>query len=636
MRRHNVQTMRGVAATVLAAALVVAPLSLGRHQASAATVHAAANTMLSVTPTTTNRGGVVTVTGSGFTAGEAITVTLSGMTPTVTMARADTKGMLPATGVSIPYSLKPGSYTITATGATSKRHASATVTIAALTPSISLSASSVSPGATETVTGKNFGSKEQVTLSLNGEALSTNPAVITTTNGAFTASFAVPKSILSGANTVSAIGNESRVSAVASFTGQLQQSAQFYFAGAINTSQIHSYLSLLNTHKQPASVSLTFDFQDGKTYNRTITVGATTLKRVSVASLNFLPEGTYGLEIKSDRQISAEIVTQRPGMDGGVMLGNSGLDTHWYLAAGSTRKNFEESISIFNPSQTTGAAVTVHFVTAGSAPGKSVMVSVPAHTNTVVDANKVFPNADVSVELSSDNPVIAERTLYFGPNDKGLTMVDGSNKPAATWLFADATTENNVHTIFTVLNPNAQPALVTAAFSQGKGVVLGSHSIYVPGHGRAALNLADVVHGGGIAAQLTSNVPVVVERAEYIGKPANAPAASVVFGRNGAATSWTFPGGDTTPGMNEVLDLYNPSAVTVPITATFYATDGHTMSKSYTIDPTARIIIPVNALGLPDFHGAILSASTGQGFIAEQGISVRDSHLLRATQGMAG
>jgi hypothetical protein len=576
------------------------------------------------------------VSGSGFVPNETVKLSINGMSGVTVTAKADAKGMLAPTGITIPYSLKPGSYTVTANGVSSKRSANTTIKVAALTPSISISNPSTAPGATETVNGKGFGAKEQVTLSLNGEALVTTPSVITTTNGAFSATFTVPKSVLNGANSISAIGNESRVNAVTSLTGNLTQTAQFYFAGAINTSRDHSYISLLNTHKEPVRVHLSFYFNTGATYTADVTVNATSQKRVSVASLGNYPEGTYGLVVKSDRPIAAQIATERDGMDGDVMLGNSAPDTHWYLAAGATNSSFQENASIFNPDLATPTGVQLQLVTAAGKMGKTVMVTIPAHTNYVANVNKLFPNqSSVGVVAISSRPVVVERTLTFGPNGEGLTMRSGSNKPSTNWLFADSTTENNVQTIYSVLNPSDHGALVTASFSQGNGVVLGSRSVYVPARSRTTINLADIVHGGGIAAVVTSDQAVVVERSEYIGSSDKAMAGSDVFGRNGAATRWSFPGGNTTPGRNEVLDLYNPSAVTVPVTATLYMTDGKMIIRQYTLAPTARIIIPINTLASTTLHGEVLQSGSTQGFIAEQGISAKDSHLLRATQGLA-
>ena len=106
-------------------------------------------------------------------------------------------------------------------------------------------------------------------------------------------------------------------------------------------------------------------------------------------------------------------------------------------------------------------------------------------------------------------------------------MRSGSNKSSTNWLFADSTTENSVQTIYSILNPSDQGALVTASFSQANGVCWAAARSTSRRAAEPRINLGDVVHGGGIAAVVTSNQPVVVERAEYIGSPDKATAGSM-------------------------------------------------------------------------------------------------------------
>jgi len=182
---------------------------------------------------------------------------------------------------------------------------------------------------------------------------------------------------------------------------------------------------------------------------------------------------------------------------------------------------------------------------------------------------------------------------------------------------------------------------VTASFYAQNGGALGSRTISVGPRSRATINLGDTVQGDTIAAVVTSNQGVVVERAEYTGSYATAKSGSVVFGRNGAGVRWTFPAGNTTPpsgtvqGVDEALVLFNPSSATVPVTATFYDNTGRVVTRQYTIAPTAHTTIAVNTLGLDPQHGVVLQSGNGQGFIAEQGITTIDARTFESSQGLA-
>jgi len=622
------------AATATKAPAATATKAPAATATAKATVTPVVTATLAVTPTTTNRGGLVTLSGTGYAANETVVILINGA-KTATTTKATAAGALTPTGVTFAYGLKPGVYTLSALGVTSKRSAQAKVTVQALTPSISLNPATAAPGATEMVTGSGFGREERVTLALNGAAISTT-APISTNNGAFTASFTAPSALLQGLNTVSAIGNRSRVSAVASLTGQLKGAEQYYFAGGLQTASAKSFVNLLNANGQPATVKLTFYFNNGATDTKTVTVKPTSQQTLAVASLEPF-SGAFGLVVSADRRITAQLNINRPGQDGDAILGNTGLGQTWYLAEGYTGLSFRESVSILNPDQTTPAHVQLQILPLGGGAGKSVPVTVPAHSNGVVDINAQFPGKSVSIVATSDRPVVVERTLTFGANGYGMTTRAGTNTAATSWVFAEGTTVNRFETFLTVLNPNLTPALVTASFFGGGGNPLGSRTVLVAARSRANIKLNDILSASGVASVVTSDQPVVVERPEYFGSPNSAGIpGSDVFGRNGAGVRWSFPGGNT-EGNSEFLLLYNPSSATVPVDATFYGSNGQQITKRIDVQPTQRYTLDVNRLipGFAPIHGAVLSSTSPQGFIAEQTVFAPNHSTLRSTEGLA-
>ncbi len=609
--------------------------AVSKRTATATLTLATVTATFAVTPAATNRGGLIQLSGGSFAPNEAVTVTVDGVITPLATITATAQGTLSATGVSIPYSIPVGPHTLRATGAVSKRAATASITIAALTPSISVSPSAAAPGATVTVTGKGFGRQERVTLALNGAAISTT-APITTNNGAFSASFTVPSTVLNGQNTISAVGNESRVTAVTALTGNLARSPLFYFAGGVNTATEHSVVQVLNTNNQPADLSLHFYFDNGATYSKTATVAAHAQAVIPVSQYG-LPSGTFGLQLNVDRQVSAQLSIQRDGRDGDTLLGNTGLGTTWYLAEGYTGLTFHENVSIMNPDPSVAAHVQLQLLPFGGRAGKSVTVTVAPHSNSVTDINALLPGQSLSIIATSDRPVVVERTLTFSTNGYGMTTRAGSNGPATSWLFAEGTTVNRFQTFLTVLNPNATPALVTASFYSRTGTSLGSRTILVTGRSRANLKLNDLFSASGVASVVTSNQPIVVERPEYFGSPNGYRiAGSDVFGRNGAGVRWSFPAGDT-QGRSEFLLVYNPSATTVPINVTAYGSNGSILTKSIAVPPTVRYNIDVGQLfpGLTAQHGIVLTSASGAGFVAEQTVFAPDHSTLQSTQGLA-
>jgi len=603
------------------------------------------NATVAVAPSATTPGGLVSISGSNFLAGEGLTISVDGIITPVVTVTATAQGVLPPTSVSIPYAVAAGPHVLRVTGATSGRTATApiTITVTALSPVIVLSASSATPRSTVTVTGRGFGRQERVTLALNGSALTTIPSVITTTDGTFTATFTAPQSLLvSGANTVSAIGNESRVSAIASLTGTLPVASSLYFAGASTLFGERATLPILNSHAQRAHVTLTFYYQTGAPGHASLDVPAHSRGMADLTAMAGVNR-TFGIALAADRAVQAQLKVARPGRDGVGLLGVSAPSTTWYLAEGYTGLTFHETLALANPGPTT-AQVQLRLLPFGGRPAHTVLITVPAHTERMVDVNHAMPGQSLSVIATSSTPIVVERALTFSNGGFGATAKPGINVPATSWLFAEGTTTTRFQTFLTILNPNTMATQVTASFYGRAGDTLGSRTILVPGLSRANIKLNDFLHASGIASVVTANAPIVVERPEYFGSP-NAPgvAGSDVFGRNGAGIAWSFPGGTTSNSglvsarRREFLLIYNPSARTVVVDATFYGSDGAVMTRRIVIPPRVRHNVDVNRLvpGVTAQHGITLRGVNGVGFVAEQTIFAPDYSSLTSSQGVA-
>jgi len=538
-------------------------------------------------------------------------------------------------------------------------------------PRISLNQRMVSPGSPVTVSGVGFGRYERVTLSLDGVALLTSPAVVTTDgHGAFSATFIVPSSLLAGGNTVGAIGARSRASVTAPLLGVLAAGPQYYFAGAPEdaASGTHSTLALLNPNPQPAMVQLGVYYANGAVETESVTVGGTGERLVALAGLagRAVPQPgvtgsgrTLGVTVEANRPIAAQIDVTRRGRDGSLLLGNAGLAMRWYLAEGYTGLTFRETVSILNPDVTHAARVTLHLLPGVGRAGRAVTVVVPRHTNQAVDINRAMPGRAVGLVVTSDRPIAVERTLTFarmrvqsGPGARlraprggatgyGQTTRAGTTVAATSWLFAEGTTTNRFETYLTVLNPGARAARVSVSFFGRDGRLLAGRTLRVAPLSRATLSVNRVLHrvlqAGGMASVVMSDQPVVVERPEYFGSPNGvAVPGSDVFGRNGTGVKWSFPGGDM-GGKDEFFLLYNPSPLPVPVNVTFYDTNDRSVTRRVVIPARARYTLNVSglALGLSTVNGAVLQSANGQGFVAEQTVFAPDHSSLQSTEGLA-
>ncbi len=508
-------------------------------------------------------------------------------------------------------------------------------------PAITLNPGMAAPGDIVTVMGEGFVPGETVTLSLNGAALDTRPTtVVADRTGHFRATFAAPDGLLSGANTVSAIGTRGGISTTATLIGRLPVASRFFLAGGQDGAGTTSRLQLLNPDGGSATARLTVYYTDGAVRRATLTLPARTQRTVSVAGLTGRA-GQFGLALTATRQIAAQLGLTRPGRDGDTILANTGLGTRWYLAEGYTGLTFHETVAILNPNPSQPAYVALRLLALGGRGSRTVALAVSAHSESVVDVSRLLAGRSLSVIATSDRGVVVERALTFSRDGRGtgygLTTRAGTNVAATSWLFAEGAAVNHFETYLTILNPGAAAARVTARFYGRAGRLLGNKTLTVAGLSRANIRLNGLVNASGIASTVMSDRPVIVERPEYVGSPnGTRVAGSVVFGRNGGAPRWSFAGGDTA-GTSEFLLLYNPSPRAVPVTATFYGADGRTAQRRLTIAVRGRATLDVgrSVPGLAGLHGVTLASDGGQGFVAEQTVFAPNLSTLNSTQGFA-
>lgn len=123
-----------------------------------------------VSPNSGKLGTAITLTGSGFKAGEKIAITLDSGSTTGTVIGLTkfnpSGGIILYTGISMPATnLVAGAHTITVAGSTSGNAAVCTFTVE---PTLTLTPTAVRPNSVVAVAGKGFGALQTVTLTLNG------------------------------------------------------------------------------------------------------------------------------------------------------------------------------------------------------------------------------------------------------------------------------------------------------------------------------------------------------------------------------------------------------------------------------------------------------------------------------------
>jgi len=97
------------------------------------------------------------------------------------------------------------------------------------------------------------------------------------------------------------------------------------------------------------------------------------------------------------------------------VLGANGPEETWFFAEGTTRDNFAEWLTLQNPNNGTAYVTITYYTSSGQAIPKSWTVA--ANSRLTVNVNQdAGGNQDISAKVSSDQPIIVERPMYFDYN----------------------------------------------------------------------------------------------------------------------------------------------------------------------------------------------------------------------------
>ena len=180
------------------------------------------------------------------------------------------------------------------------------------------------------------------------------------------------------------------------------------------------WLCLQNPGAVPLVVTATYQTAVGQggPVSRKYTVPARERVTISV-NREVGPDRDCGIHLESPQGFIAErpvYFDYHNAWTGGHSVpGISSAATDWFLAEGTTRVDFEEWLCLQNPGDTE-ARVTVSYLTAG-ARVIARQKTVSANSRLTVSVNSdVGEGQDVSALVSSDRPIVVERSMYFDYN----------------------------------------------------------------------------------------------------------------------------------------------------------------------------------------------------------------------------
>jgi len=146
---------------------------------------------------------------------------------------------------------------------------------------------------------------------------------------------------------------------------------------------------------------------------------------------------------------------------------------------------------------------------------------------------------------------------------------------------------------------------------------------------RVTLNIAQespALANAAVATRVTSDQPILVERAQYWPGPASSwYEAHNSFGATSLSTKWGLAEGRV--GGPEAYQTYillaNSNNAQSQVRITYLRTNGTTVVKNYTVEPTSRFNVQVNSL-VPELanesFGAVIEVTSGPGIFVERAL----------------
>lgn len=288
------------------------------------------------------------------------------------------------------------------------------------------------------------------------------------------------------------------------------------------------------------------------------------------------------------------------GVDGGDnVMGAQSLGTTFYFAEGYTGPGFNEYLTLMNTSTTTTANVQVTYYFKAAAP-KTVSHPVSPSsrlTVTVNNAAEAGANQEVSMKVTSDIAILAERPIYFNWSGKtGGEVVVGATAPQSSLNLAEGHVGGGFDQFLTILNPNASQANLTITYYRGSGAPV-LQSVSVAANSRYTIHVNDVLPAGtDNSVHITSSQPIVVERPMYftIGSWTGGHDA-VAVPDIALSTTLNFAEGYVGPTFAEYYTILNSSATAANVTLTYFLKTGGPVVKTITVAPNSRFTETVAA-----------------------------------------
>ncbi len=402
---------------------------------------------------------------------------------------------------------------------------------------------------------------------------------------------------------------------------------EWYFAEGCTRPGFDTWLCLQNPGAAAANVGIDYLCGDGNNVHKDLSVGANSRFTIPVHenALGIGQSNSSHGDVSIKVTSSEAIVAERPmyfnyngaWTGGHDAMGTGAPQTNWYFAEGCTRNGFNTWLCLQNPGDVVANVGIDYLCGDGNNVHKDLSVNprsrftVPVHQDSLGIGQHNDTHGDVSIKVTSSQPVVAERPMYFNYNGVWTGGHDamGASSPQTEWYFAEGCTRSGFNTWICLQNPGDVAANVGIDYLCGDGnnvhkdLSVNPRSRFtVPVHQDSlGIGQHNDTHGD-VSIKVTSSQPVVAERPMYFNYNGAWTGGHDAMGTASPQTTWYFAEGCTGFSIQEYVCLQNPNPDAAVATITFMMTKGEQFTRSVALPGSSRITLDINQL--IGFHGS--------------------------------
>ncbi|MGH9282224.1 MAG: DUF5719 family protein, partial [Acidimicrobiales bacterium] len=304
-------------------------------------------------------------------------------------------------------------------------------------------------------------------------------------------------------------------------------SDRWYFADGVTAKDATLSLALFNPFPDDARVDLSFSTDQGRAEPsafrpvlvpaRSIVVkdiGQHVRRREAIATT---------VRVSAGRVVAAQVQTRTVGGKAGVStaLGAPSLGTEWHFAHGLVGDGTDEHYAVYNPGRNEASVLFRVILDDGVAEDFERVVPAQSRLDVVLNEEVGVPRGvghSTTVESLNGGRVVVARALAYAPPAPVVGRADtlGARRAATEWVFPAGGTGGATDEYLVLSNPGDADATVSVrALGEASSELSGLQRVKVASGRRAQVPLREHVRRSPLPLVVTSDQPVVAERALY-------------------------------------------------------------------------------------------------------------------------